>query len=210
MLSIHGGPEWHERDRFDPRSRRSSTRATRSRLVNYRGSTGYGIAFREALIGNACCLTESEDILACLDALDRRRHRRTPAASTGAAGPGAAASRASTPALHPDRWRAIFAGIPAGDFVAAHWASAPELQAWDDAVYGGSPDEVPDSYRQSDPMTYVEQVTAPVLVIAGENDPRCPIEGVTPWVDAVRAHGGDGRGAHLRRRPPRERDGATR
>ena len=40
----------------------------------------------------------------------------------------------------PKRWRAIFAGIPAGDFVAAHQASAPELQAWDEAVYGGTPD----------------------------------------------------------------------
>ena len=49
--------------------------------------------------------------------------------------------------MHPERWRAIFAGIPAGDFVAAHWASAPELQAWDDAVYGGTPEQVPDGTR---------------------------------------------------------------
>jgi dipeptidyl aminopeptidase/acylaminoacyl peptidase len=73
--------------------------------------------------------------------------------------------------------------------VAAHWASAPELQAWDDAVYGGSPDDVPDAYRRSDPMTYVSSVKAPILVIAGENDPRCPLEGITPWVDAVRESG---------------------
>jgi dipeptidyl aminopeptidase/acylaminoacyl peptidase len=91
--------------------------------------------------------------------------------------------------VHPDRWRAIFAGIPAGDFVAAHHACAPELQAWDLAVYGGSPEEVPDAYRRSDPMTYVGSVKAPTLVIAGENDPRCPLEGVTPWVDGVRANG---------------------
>jgi dipeptidyl aminopeptidase/acylaminoacyl peptidase len=35
----------------------------------------------------------------------------------------------------------------------------------------------------------VNAVTAPTLVIAGEHDPRCPIEGITPWVDAVRANG---------------------
>jgi dipeptidyl aminopeptidase/acylaminoacyl peptidase len=45
-------------------------------------------------------------------------------------------------------------------------------------------------------MTYVDRVTAPVLVIAGENDSRCPIEGVTPWVDAVRDNGVDVR-VHL-------------
>ena len=27
------------------------------------------------------------------------------------------------------------------------------------------------------------------LVIAGEEDPRCPIEGITPWVDALRSRG---------------------
>jgi len=30
---------------------------------------------------------------------------------------------------------------------------------------------------------------ARVLVIAGEQDPRCPIEGITPWVDALSARG---------------------
>jgi dipeptidyl aminopeptidase/acylaminoacyl peptidase len=98
--------------------------------------------------------------------------------------------------LHPTRWRAIFAGIPAGDFVAAHWASAPALQAWDDAIYGGSPDEVPEMYRERDPMTFAARVRAPVLIIAGEHDSRCPIEGITPWVDAVRDGGGDVR-VHL-------------
>ena len=40
-------------------------------------------------------------------------------------------------------------------------------------------------------MTYASAVAARVLVIAGENDPRCPLEGIMPWVDAVRAHGVD-------------------
>ena len=188
VLNIHGGPEWHERDRFDPETQAFVDEGYAVAIVNYRGSTGYGVAFREALIGRVC-LTESEDILACLDALiadgtTAPEHAYWSGWSWGGC---LACFHAGA---HPDRFRAIFAGIPAGEFVAAHWASAPELQAWDDAVHGGSPDEAPDSYRQSNPMTYVESVTAPVLVIAGEHDPRCPIEGISPWVEAVRAHGG--------------------
>jgi dipeptidyl aminopeptidase/acylaminoacyl peptidase len=187
VFDIHGGPAWHERDRFDSESQAFVDNGYAVAIVNYRGSTGYGIEFREALIGNVC-FTETEDILACLDAL----------VADGTADPDRvfwngwswggclACFNAGT---QPERWRAIFAGIPAGDFVAAHWASAPELQAWDQAVYGGTPDQVPDAYARSDPMTYVDQVRAPVLVIAGESDPRCPIEGVTPWVDALRARG---------------------
>jgi dipeptidyl aminopeptidase/acylaminoacyl peptidase len=188
VLNIHGGPEWHERDRFDPEVQAFVDAGYAVGIVNYRGSTGYGVAFREALIGRVC-LTESEDVLACLDALiaDGTTDPAHVYWNGWSWGGCLACFHAGA---HPDRFRALFAGIPAGDFIAAHWASAPELQAWDDAVHRGSPDEAPDSYRQSDPMTYVDAVTAPVLVIAGEHDPRCPIEGITPWVEAVRAKRG--------------------
>jgi dienelactone hydrolase len=187
VMSVHGGPGWHERDRYDPEPQAFVDAGYAVVLVNYRGSTGYGIAFREALIGNVC-FTETEDILACLDALeaDGTVDPERVFWSGWSWGGCLACFNAGT---HPDRWRALFAGIPAGDFVAAHRACAPELQAWDVAAYGGSPDEVPEAYRRSDPMTYVANVKAPILVIAGENDPRCPPEGVTPWVDAVRANG---------------------
>ena len=65
----------------------------------------------------------------------------------------------------------------------------PEIQAYDVALYGGTPDDVPELYRERNPMTYVDRAIAPVLIIAGEEDPRCPIEGITPWVDALRSRG---------------------
>jgi dipeptidyl aminopeptidase/acylaminoacyl peptidase len=187
VMSVHGGPGWHERDRYDPETLAFVDAGYAVVLVNYRGSTGYGVAFRDALIGNVC-FTETEDIIAGLDALvgDGVIDPERVFWSGWSWGGCLACFNAG---VHPDRWRAIFAGIPSGDMVAAHWASAPELQAWDDAVYGGSPDEVPDAYRRSDPMTYVDAVKAPILVIAGENDPRCPPEGITPWIDAVRGNG---------------------
>ncbi len=185
VCNIHGGPEWHESDRFDPEVQAFVDNGYAVAVINYRGSTGYGIAFREALLHNVC-FTETEDILACVDALvaDGTTDPDRVFWNGWSWGGCLACFNAGT---HPDRWRAIFAGIPAGDFVAAHNYSAPELQAWDEAAYGGTPEQVPERYARSDPMTYVDDVRAPVLVIAGEADPRCPIEGVTPWVDALRA-----------------------
>jgi len=185
VCNIHGGPEWHERDRFDAETQAFVDNGYAVAIINYRGSTGYGIAFREALLHNVC-FTETEDILACVDAL----------VADGTTDPDrvfwngwswGGCLACFNAGAHPDRWRAIFAGIPAGDFVAAHTYSAPELQAWDEAAYGGTPEQVPERYERSDPMTYVDAVRAPVLVIAGEADPRCPIEGVTPWVDALQS-----------------------
>ena len=185
VCNIHGGPEWHRRDGFDEETQAYVDNGYAVAVINYRGSTGYGIAFREALLDNVC-FTETEDILACVDALvaDGTTDPARVFWSGWSWGGCLACFNAGT---QPDRWRAIFAGIPAGDFVAAHNFSAPELQAWDEAAYGGSPEQVPERYARSDPMTYVDDVRAPVLVIAGEHDPRCPIEGVMPWVDALRA-----------------------
>jgi dipeptidyl aminopeptidase/acylaminoacyl peptidase len=39
---------------------------------------------------------------------------------------------------------------------------------------GGKPDEVPERYVKSSPITYLERVRAPALIVQGRNDSRCP------------------------------------
>lgn len=63
------------------------------------------------------------------------------------------------------------------------------LRAYDRALFGGSPKDLPELYRECSPLTYVERVSAPVLVLAGENDPRCPIRQVDNYLDALAAQG---------------------
>src|SRR5262249_23430425 len=65
------------------------------------------------------------------------------------------------------------------------------LRAFDRALFGGSPDELPALYEQCSPLTYVDAVSAPMLVLAGENDPRCPIRQVDNYLDALAAAGKD-------------------
>ena len=185
VMSVHGGPEWFERDAFDAETQAFVDAGYAVALVNYRGSTGYGIAFREALKGDPW-FPETEDVIAGLDALIAAGITNPErVAFSGWSWGGCLACL--NEGLHPERWKAVFAGIPSGDFVAAHWASMPEIRAYDIALYGGTPDDVPERYRERNPMTYVDRAVAPVLIIAGEEDPRCPIEGITPWVDALRS-----------------------
>ena len=49
IVSPHGGPEYHNTDAFDPRRLAYADHGFAVLLVNYRGSTGYGAAFRQAL-----------------------------------------------------------------------------------------------------------------------------------------------------------------
>jgi dienelactone hydrolase len=189
IASIHGGPEWHHTDLWDPGLQAFVDEGFAVLQVNYRGSTGRGKAFRETLKGNIG-FPETEDIVAGIDHL----------VDAGIADEGALFLEGWSwggylttliAGLHPDRWRAACAGIPVGDYVAAHYESAPTLRAWDLATMGGSPMELPDLYRERNPMTYVDRVRAPMLLIAGEHDSRCPLGQVMVYAHALRARGHD-------------------
>jgi len=86
---------------------------------------------------------------------------------------------------YPDRWAAGIAGVPVADYVAAYEDEMEGLKAFDRSLFGGSPEQVPDKYSDSSPLTYVGDVRAPVLILAGENDPRCPIRQIENYVAAL-------------------------
>ena len=48
---------------------------------------------------------------------------------------------------------------------------------------------MPDRYADSSPITYVEPVRAPLLVLAGENDPRCPIRQIENYLARLTERG---------------------
>jgi dipeptidyl aminopeptidase/acylaminoacyl peptidase len=187
IASIHGGPEWHHTDLWDPGLQAFVDEGFAVLQINYRGSTGRGKAFREELKGNIG-FPETEDIVAGVDHV----------VAQGLADPTALFLEGWSwggylttliAGLHPDRWRAACAGIPVGDYVAAHYESAPTLRAWDVATMGGSPMDLPELYRERNPMTYVDRVQAPMLLIAGEHDSRCPLGQVMVYAHALRARG---------------------
>jgi pimeloyl-ACP methyl ester carboxylesterase len=180
VFLLHGGPQAADEDRF------SAVRALWLDAgfavvhVNYRGSTGYGSAWRDAIEGRPG-LTELEDVAAVHDW----------AVSSGFADPEACVVEGWSwggylallaLGIQPQRWAAGVAGIPVADYVAAYADEMEPLRAFDRALFGGAPEELPELYRMSSPITYAEQVRAPVLVLAGENDSRCPIRQVDNYL----------------------------
>jgi acetyl esterase/lipase len=57
------------------------------------------------------------------------------------------------------------------------------------ALLGGTPEEVPDRYRDASPLTWIDRRTAPFLVIHGDQDDVVPITQSRRLVTALRAAG---------------------
>ena len=96
--------------------------------VNYRGSTGYGSAWRDALEGRVGHV-ELEDVARRARPAGRRSGVADPTASCWPAGPGAATSRCSGSGTQPGAWaRRASAGVPVADYVAAYEDEMEGLQ----------------------------------------------------------------------------------
>ena len=172
LFLVHGGPEAHDRDRWDPEVQAWVDHGFLVLMVNYRGSSGYGKAWRDAIKGKPG-LTELDDIATVQDR----------AVASGLADPkrcviggGSWGGYLTLLGLgtQPERWAAGLAGVPIGDYIAAFEDEMEPLKRYDAALFGGTPADVPQVYRERNPITYVERVRAPVMMLVGRNDPRCP------------------------------------
>ncbi len=189
VFLLHGGPTWHDNDAFDAQRAAYVDLGCAVVQVNYRGSTGYGSAWRDALTGRPG-LTELEDIAAV----------RGWAVATGLTDPNRVVLSGGSwggyltllgLGTQPELWTAGIAAVPVADYVAAYTDEMEQLRAFDRSLFGGSPQEVPEVYERCSPLTYVDAVRAPVLLLAGANDPRCPIRQIENWLAAAAERGKD-------------------
>ncbi|APY90901.1 S9 family peptidase [Streptomyces alfalfae] len=187
VFEVHGGPTWHDSDSFAAGPAAWVDHGYAVVRVNYRGSTGYGREWTDAL-KHRVGLIELEDIAAV----------REWAVTSGLADPDrlvlAGGSWGGYLTLlglgtQPDVWALGLAAVPVADYVTAYHDEMEALKAMDRTLLGGTPEEVPERFAASSPLTYVDQVKAPVYISAGVNDPRCPIRQIDNYVDRLAARG---------------------
>ena len=137
---------------------------------NFRGSTGYGTAFADVILGD-WGPRELEDGLAVVDALIA--DGTVDPARVGVFGGSYGGFMTNLAIGRTNRFRAgvSFATISRLDTFALttdHWESID----WDS---GGTPWERPDYYRSHSPLTDVQTMYAPLLILHGEEDFTCPV-----------------------------------
>jgi dipeptidyl aminopeptidase/acylaminoacyl peptidase len=188
FLRPHGGPTWLDEDRWNPEVQSFVDAGFAVAAINYRGSTGRGAAWRDALIGDIGG-PELEDLN---DALDHLIADGTADPDRAVVGGWSWGGYLTLMMLgkHPERrWRCGIAGVPVGDYVLSYDDMSPLLQAYDRALLGGRPDEVPELMADRNPINSADAVEAPVLFLIGEHDSRCPYRQAIAYVDRLAARG---------------------
>jgi dienelactone hydrolase len=183
VMDVHGGPTWAYADDFRPSVQAWVDHGVAVAMVNYRGSTGYGRGFRDALVGNPG-FPETEDVLAGLGDLVEKGIA-DPARAVVAGNSWGGYITLLSLGLHPERYALGLAGVPVADYPAAYQDEAEVLRAYDRTLFGGGYEDIPALYLERSPMTYIDHVRAPVLILAGDNDTRCPIRQIINYCDRL-------------------------
>ena len=171
LVMPHGGP--HHRATggggFD-----TQIFATRGYAVfqpNFRGSTGYGKKWQNASrydMGGV----DTDDCAAGVNYLiNYGLADKDKIAVTGRSHGGYLTMTCMT--MYPELWAAGSAVVPFLNWLKSHKASRQDLQHWN-IENMGEPEDNHELWIARSPYFFLDKVNAPVQMICGENDPRCP------------------------------------
>ena len=187
IVYVHGGPTAQTMNTFNRFVQFMVNQGYFVIAPNYRGSTGYGKEFQQANLfdmGGG----DLQDVLASAEWIKQTGYiDPKKVILMGGSYGGYLTMMGVTKA--PEVWAA---GVPIVPFV--NWFTEiqnedPVLQQSDLATMG---DLVKNKalYEDRSPINFVDQIKAPLYLLAGGNDPRCPKTEAQQVVDAVKKRGG--------------------
>ena len=187
IVYVHGGPTAQTMNTFNRFVQYMVNQGYFVIAPNYRGSTGYGKEFQQANLfdmGGG----DLQDVLAAADWIKQTGYiDPKKLILMGGSYGGYMTMMGVTKA--PELWAA---GVPIVPFV--NWFTEiqnedPVLQQSDLATMG-DPEKNKALYEDRSPINFVDQIKAPLYLLAGGNDPRCPKSEAQQVVDAVKKRGG--------------------
>jgi dipeptidyl aminopeptidase/acylaminoacyl peptidase len=189
VLDTHGGPLLAQRPTYDPDAQAWLDHGYAFLSINYRGSTTFGRDFQEKIWGDLGHW-EVEDMVAARHWLIEQGIAQTEAIFVTGASYGGYLTLMAL-GKYPRLWAGGMALVAPADFTSEYYEGTDWNRGYLTAMLAGTAEEKPEQYRLSSPITYVEQVSAPLLVIQGKNDLRCPPRQMEHYAEKMRARGHD-------------------
>jgi len=187
ILHTHGGPETATVEYFMPNCQAWVDHGFAWLAINYRGSTGFGRAFREKIWGDLGHWEVEDMVAARRWLIEQGIAIADRVLLTGWSYGGYLTLLAL--GKHPDLWAGGMAGTATVDWAMEYEDLSPGMRGYSVAIMGGTPQEQPERYAAASPVSYIESVKAPVLIIQGKNDTRTPARPVEVYEARMKALG---------------------
>ncbi len=188
VIYVHGGPTHHSEDKFNPEIQYLVSKGFNVLDVNYRGSTGFGLKFREAIKQDGWGGREQADIAAGAQALIRVGLAEPGRVGVTGTSYGGYSSWYLITHLPPETISAAAPICGMTDLVVDYETTRPDLRPYSEEMIGGRPDQVPEVYFQRSPINFVENIRGKVLIVQGAQDPNVTPENVHQVVQRLEAH----------------------
>jgi dipeptidyl aminopeptidase/acylaminoacyl peptidase len=185
VIVVHGGPEARFAPRYDPFIIRLVTAGIAVVAPNVRGSAGWGRRF-VSLDDRRLRLNAVRDLTAVHASLAGRGVDATRVAVIGGSYGGYMTLAAL--AFHPDLWAAGIATVGISSLVTFLENTSPYRRRVREVEYGFL-DTDRDFLIAASPMTHVDDIRAPLMLIHGANDPRVPVGEARQLHASLRARG---------------------
>ncbi len=187
IVYVHGGPTSQTVNAFNRFIQHVGNQGYIVIAPNYRGSTGYGKEFQQANLfdmGGG----DLQDVLAAADWIKQTGYvdAKKLIVMGGSYG-GYMSMMAVTKA--PEIWAAAVPIVPFVNYFTEIENEDPVLREMDLATMG-DPEKNKALYQDRSPIFFVDQIKAPLLLLAGGNDPRCPKSEAQQVVEAIKKRGG--------------------
>ncbi|HEX4603857.1 MAG TPA: S9 family peptidase, partial [Candidatus Angelobacter sp.] len=187
VVFIHGGPEAQLQNFIVRPIQYLVNQGYFVIAPNYRGSTGYGKEFQDANrfdLGGG----DLDDVISAADWMVKTGYVDTKKiAVMGGSYGGYLSMMAVTKA--PDRFAAGVPWIPFVNWFTVFENTSAELREFILANMG-DPNKDVARFKERSPIYFADQIKAPLLLLAGGNDPRCPKTEAEQVAQAVKKRGG--------------------
>jgi dipeptidyl aminopeptidase/acylaminoacyl peptidase len=187
IVYVHGGPTSQTVNSFNRFIQHAANNGYIVIAPNYRGSTGYGKEFQQANLfdmGGG----DLQDVLAAADWIKQSGYvDPKKLIIMGGSYGGYMSMMAVTKA--PEVWAAGVPIVPFVNYFTEIENEDPVLREMDIATMG-DPVQNKALFEDRSPIFFVDKIKAPLMLLAGGNDPRCPKSETMQVVDAIKKQNG--------------------
>jgi dipeptidyl aminopeptidase/acylaminoacyl peptidase len=171
VIDIHGGPNWNLQFSWNPILSYMASQGWTVLAPNYRGSTGYGKKWQNASLFDMGGV-DNDDCAAGVNYLiENGLADKNKIGVTGRSHGGYLTMTCMTG--YPELFAVGSAVVPFLNWIKSHKNSREDLQHWN-IENMGDPEDNKELWIARSPYFFLDKVNAPVQMICGGNDQRCP------------------------------------